>query len=838
MSRRDSPFSPTFLMAAALLALACLHLFFYKLGEEEITSETEARVLLTVTEMLGKRTWMAPTVGGEGRFETPPLYVWSVKMLSLFQEEPSPQAARLPSAISMFLLVLLGAWWTFQHISRYPREDNPDLAPEGMALLIGLMLASNPEIFDHARKATPDSLYALLSFAALYCFGESFEMRRSFYSSRPWRQWVMLGYFVMGLAMMTKGPIVYLFVLVPYMLTCRSYKMNKPDWVHIPGGLLSAAVGGWWYLLAMAHDPRAGRVFYEELVLKRFGAAAISRDWFTFYLELLGRSFFPWVLLSAVLAWRTIRQVERTPTREIWSWSLVSAVAWLSLVGTKSRDYFLPVAPFVLLLAGDALTHWDFEGKAGKFFRVLIRVVRWGLILALIPASLFFGSDLGLGLGILLAIACFIFLFVRHHQSYTYALWERTRQGAWFLVIAFIGVETAYIQDYIPRMNAESRVVGFVEHVKRLLPEKADLYLYKRSDSATYSYHFKKALLPLAESVDSLVKIPQTDTYLISDSDVKDLIKSPRLATLAVKYSGDRPKTGFFKVLKDFDPATSPTLDQRYALVPPLRLAFLGDGAKGDDNPKETAKRLAKLDDTQPFNEIVLVGNFLDGASRLERIEFQNSFERPYRNLIENGASFHGILGKADQPISWAVTRYPNIQMGGKNYYSRDFYGGLVRLYALDSRDLNDEAGQGKAQWAWIEKALMDPKPPIPAWRIVALYDPILSLAKDEENDDSIARRLLPLLDKAKVQIVVWSDEPWFQCVKDPEHFPVFLGAGFSGEAKPRAFAEDPRLRAAYGEEPGFLVLEITPSAAVYKAYDNHGKVVSDGTIERAGGLR
>jgi len=112
MANEESPVTSTFFMAAGLLLLAAGGLFFHNLGIEDVSTEAEARVLLTAAEMNRTGSWLVPTVGGEGRWEKPPLYVWSVKLTSFFFDgEVTPLVGRIPGAACMLLVVMLGAWW-------------------------------------------------------------------------------------------------------------------------------------------------------------------------------------------------------------------------------------------------------------------------------------------------------------------------------------------------------------------------------------------------------------------------------------------------------------------------------------------------------------------------------------------------------------------------------------------------------------------------------------------------------------------------------------------------------------------------------------------------------
>ncbi len=834
MADGESRISGQFLMAGGLLLSATAFLYFYNLDKEDVGSEPEARILLTAQEMNRKGTWLIPTVAGEGRLEKPPLYVWTVKLASLFSNTVTPRESRIPGALAVLGLVMLAGWWAYAEYSRYPREDNPDVPPEGWALLTGLLVATSPEIFKIAREGMTDSLFSFFCFAALYCFGESFEMRRSYYASRPWRQWVLAGYALIGLGMMTKGPFSFLFVLIPYVTTCMAYRMRKPDWIHIPGVALALVIGGWWYAVAMMLDSSASGVFFSELFSRRFGPAATDRRAFYFYIYFIFHSFLPWALLSLAMVWRTLVRKERTPTRLMWTCALLSGAIWLSLVGTKKDEYFIPVAPFILLLAGDALVHWDFDGRIGRAFRILLRLLRWIAILGGVPLAIFLGSNLGIYFSLALAGASFALLFHRRRSSYSYAWWERTMQGAWLLVAVFYCAEVLWTGDYLKRKNFLKHERGFSQQVKAHLPENANLHLFSKGDSAVYSYYLGR-LVPITNSVGKLVKEAKPDSYLLSVDSIPQLMSEPNLAAVVARLGGSlRPRSALFKVLPEINPSANPTMEDRYALVPPLRLAVLGDAGRDARGLKSVVGRVSREHRERPFHEILLLGDNFLGNSKLERLQFKNSFEKPYKRFLDEGLPLHGLLGQNDQQIASFLIRYPLIEMGGRRYYAMDFQGGLVRYLSVDALILEEGGKNSDAEWAWLEQDLKDSGAP---WKIVAVNRPILNSGGGDKNDDPISDRLLKLLDQYHAQIVLWSSEPQYERIEDPSHFPVFFSVGWSGRSAPAPPGSDSRIKANYGGKPGYLSLEISPKEARFSALTRSGEAVDVGVVAKSGGV-
>lgn len=836
MSDGESRISSTLLMAGALLLVLVAGLFFHNLGAEDVGSDGEASVILTTREMIRNHAWIVPSVGGHNRWEKPPLYFWAVKIAAKFNDnEVTPFVARVPGALSMLLLVLLAAWWMHQHLTRYPRADTFDITPESYALLAGLMIASSPEIFNLARQGLPDSTFAFLCFAAMYCLGESFETRRSFYAGQPWRHWVLGAYFLLGLAMLTKGPIAYLFVIIPYMATCWAYKMRRPDWIHLPGLLLALAVGGWWYAAAIGLDPEAKSVFADELIAKRFGQGVLDAGPVYYYARLAIVSFFPWILLAGVMAWRNLRRTERTPTLMTWSCGLLSGVIWLSLIGTKRADYFLPVAPLILLLAVDALARWNFDSRPGTAFWVLVRSLRWLGIALAIPYSLWVSSDLGVALAAGLAVFAVILAIHRYRTTYTYAVWERTVHASAMLVTLFIAAEIYFVEDYLPRKGFLSRNRAFIEEVKSHVPADAELYYYGPDDSTLSSYLMGR-LLPITRKVDELIRTAGSNTYLLTDSDYRQLSANPELVPLVTRY-GDpeaRPRSALFKIVRLPPGPAQPSMVSRYQSVPPMRLAAIGDPARGDrDAQKEIAKRLRKLTEAHTLDGVLILGSPTLGDTPMERIDFARKFERPYGELIDRGVPFYGLLGDGDlqsRITRLALSHYPLLQMRGEQSYATDLYGGLVRLYMIQGHQMDEQS----EQWARLESDLMGSAAP---WKIVAVYTPLLSFAARDEVKKSLAKRLLPLLDRAKVQLVLTSAEPWYQRIHDPEHFPVFAGTGWSGKVKQAEFQPDARLLARYDRKEGLLAMEIGTETLRLRAINRDGEIVDSAVVSREGGL-
>src|SRR5262252_1130770 len=88
-----------------LLAGFSAFLFFYGLGSFGLIGADEPRYAQVAREMLARREWITPLLGGKPWLEKPPLYYWQA-MLSYSLFGVSDWAARLPSAVDATLMVI------------------------------------------------------------------------------------------------------------------------------------------------------------------------------------------------------------------------------------------------------------------------------------------------------------------------------------------------------------------------------------------------------------------------------------------------------------------------------------------------------------------------------------------------------------------------------------------------------------------------------------------------------------------------------------------------------------------------------------------------------------
>ena len=189
------------------IVLACASfLFLYHLGAQPLHND-EARYAEIVTESFNPNHFFSLVYRQQPYFNKPPLLFWLVGIVHLFV--PIMEVAvRLPSAIAGILLVAAVMLFVFEVTkSKYA------------AALGGGILATTPSLIILARSGRFDTLITLFVVLATYCFLRALEDRR----------WFLLFGACIGLAIITKGPLV-VFALIAVAAIAWMYR--RVDWIR------------------------------------------------------------------------------------------------------------------------------------------------------------------------------------------------------------------------------------------------------------------------------------------------------------------------------------------------------------------------------------------------------------------------------------------------------------------------------------------------------------------------------------------------------------------------------------------------------------------------------
>ena len=822
------------LLAAVTLAVLSALLCVYHLKDFNINTEPAARAAVYARDMNAEKIWLAPKVDGAVRLDQPPLFLWAVKLTSGLDTQIEEYHPRVPGAVAAVLTILLVGAWFFVQAQRYGRDDAADVPPAGFALLAGLMFASCPLTVLAARSGTPVAFEMFFYLAAAFCWGESLEARRSFYAGRSWKQWLGWGYLFAILAVLAGGLIPLLLLAIPYFLSTRSYRLTRLNPLHLLGMLLLVAVTGGW--LFAAGGPAAGQGALEWLLL-RAGMETLPREGILIFLVKVLLATFPWNLIAGAMLIRIWRRQERSPTLVFWMWSLLVNLPLLAILSPTRGTRMLPIVVFVTLLAMQALLRWNFEVVWASRLRKLLRVALGVLIAFGLFLATTIDSTLGLVLFILLPLGWLFWMFNSRSNGIIYTVWETTVRLSALTVLFAILAQVVIVSDFTPRRRYLDRTVVFFNRLKHHLDRNENIHVSRVGEGSRFlfDYYLGHSLEAVTTDTLSFANAPATTATQQRWVVTQGPLESPALHSRAIKMAGEdgQKKTdeglNAWRVFSDAELSSAGT---PLAARAPLRVAILGNAGTRHRAQRDVAHRMGRYDRQHPIEDVLLAGNNIYGSSIWRHLDFIETFEVPYKRLLKDGVAFHAALGHEESrwARTWLQSHYPPFHMDGERYYVTTLGGGLVDCFMLDSTRLHNDGKFDQAQWEWLEKSLGASKAP---WRVVCLWRAIHTSGDGHKADKALADRLLPLLDRFKVQAVFQSGGQWYEHIELPGHAPKIFNVGWSGEIQDTTFLADPNsVKQTYNAHPGFVIAEFTATQATVRAITSKGVQVDETRLD------
>ena len=356
------------LAALSSLLLLSWFLFFFRLGERDLTSSHEARAAQNAGTILNDGQWGLPRLFNQRtELQKPPLFYWLVAIISHLHGGVDAWTVRCPAAlaaVASVLFVFFFLWYRNRPVAGF-------LSAALLATCIHFTWLGRV-----GRIDMPLTLSVSLALGGYYL-----GTRRRQEGSRAW-PWFLLGYLAMAAGILFKGPIAAVLpaaVTGVFLLVERkSIRLSANDdgmrkwspwrstlWWGIPLILLIAAP---WFIWAnIQTDNRLFRVFFWYHNVERgFGGSNLSAHPWWFYGPRLVLDLLPWSLAMPVAGWYYWRRGacrEDAESRFGLVW-LVTILALLSLMRFKRADYLLPAYPGAALWLGCLAERWLSERQS------------------------------------------------------------------------------------------------------------------------------------------------------------------------------------------------------------------------------------------------------------------------------------------------------------------------------------------------------------------------------------------------------------------------------------------------------------------------------------------
>jgi 4-amino-4-deoxy-L-arabinose transferase-like glycosyltransferase len=405
-----------------LLFIAITAFYFWGLGSFPLVGPDEPRYAEVAREMLARRDFITPTLGGLPWFEKPPLLYWMM-MLGYRVFGVNEYAARLGPAICG-LATAVFVYWIGKAISEPEGDvdDRPNIGPWS-----ALAWLSSLGAIGLSRGATFDIVLTMTITGALACFFVSETRTRPSHVGVRSMNWLHLGFYLFaGLSLLAKGLIGFVIIFG----VVGAYFMLRREWPRksflvsfvwgMPAALLLAGV---WYGPMIA---RHGSRFIDQFIIQHHFARFVSNKFhhpapFYFYLPVLIGLALPWVIaLGAGLLstrrwnWRGGSSLDRVRVFAL-VWLLVPLV-FFSFSGSKLAAYILPVLPAVAILVGERIDCFCRQGRGEKVLRLT-----GGLLIVMAAAATVYthknsGLSLSTSLAALLLVVVGAFVLLRPQE--------------------------------------------------------------------------------------------------------------------------------------------------------------------------------------------------------------------------------------------------------------------------------------------------------------------------------------------------------------------------------------------------------------------------------------
>ena len=361
-----------------LLFIGIAAFYLWGLGSLPLVGPDEPRYAQVAREMLARRDFITPTLGGLPWFEKPPLLYWMM-MLAYRVLGVSEYAARIGPA-GCGLLTAWFVYWLGNSIGKTRAAENGD-DHSAIGRWSALVWLSSLGAIGFSRGATFDIVLTMTVTGALTCFFVGEDSTRGNIERVQRHILLLIGFYIFaGLSLLAKGLIGFVIifgVITLYLVIRREWPKRSLVLSLIWGLPLALALAAIWYGPMIA---RHGWTFINQFFVQHHFARFVTNKYhhpgpFYFYLP---------VLVALALPWTMALGASLISTRR-WNWPgpsgldrlRVFALIWVivpfvffSFSGSKLAAYILPALPGVAVLVGERIACWCREQRGQRVLRL------------------------------------------------------------------------------------------------------------------------------------------------------------------------------------------------------------------------------------------------------------------------------------------------------------------------------------------------------------------------------------------------------------------------------------------------------------------------------------
>jgi len=328
----------------SIILLLIFIVTLFQLGSWGITETSEARYAQIAKEMFESGDYIHPTKMGIYHYHKPPL-TYYITALGYAIFGINEFGARFFLSIALLVQLIL-----VYKTSLLLFNDKK------ASLLAVVLFFSTPLILASARNLTTDAYLNTFVLMAVYFWLRYLENKKFFF----------LFYLSLSLGFFTKGPLVFIPILI-FQLTWFYYnkKRIKLSVYDLLGIVLILISSGWWYLAIIQENPMILNYFLgNQLHGRIFSKDPFNRGKpFWYYIVFLPLSLLPWIVYLFFALAKTTKMNTTSTKKKVLLASFVVIILIFSTFKTKLIFYVLPSLLFLILFSSNQLMelseqHW------------------------------------------------------------------------------------------------------------------------------------------------------------------------------------------------------------------------------------------------------------------------------------------------------------------------------------------------------------------------------------------------------------------------------------------------------------------------------------------------
>ena len=505
------------------------------LGLTDFNTKGEPREAVVAYTMLEHGNWILPINNGGDIPYKPPFFHWCIAFFSLLIGHVNEFTSRLPSAISLILMVMGG----FAFYAK--RKD------VRTSLITAILTLTAFEVHRAGVNCRVDMVNTAFMVGAMYLLYRWWEKGKH---QLPW-----LAILCMSGATLTKGPVGIIlpcFVMGVFMLTQRENIWGIVWRMAVTAALSLIIPLCWYYAAYLQGGDEFLRLVKEENIDRFMGKMAYESHenpaWYNLLTLITG--WLPYTLLLLfslfILPWKKfgksqlMENIKKATPLQVFTWLAFLLVLFFYCIPKSKRSvYLLPCYPFMAYLIAEYIV-WMMREKMGalKVYAWVIAIltlilngallaVKWGWV----PDSIFHGKHAADNIDMLHALRDYdmlmpksIFIVLSLFGVY-YIFRALRKKEAWditsstlFTVVSLFLMLDSCLQPPVLNTKADKLLAPVIE--KKFDTNK--LYSYMSVDML----HFFSLNFYLGDKIQQFDKVmPSDGVLMIPEEDMPDFQK-------------------------------------------------------------------------------------------------------------------------------------------------------------------------------------------------------------------------------------------------------------------------------------------------------------------------